>query len=54
MLLLVLDGFLQVADRLRARNLDKEDSAWIIAKNPTVELEYSGHDECRSWLSCEK
>jgi hypothetical protein len=41
MILLVLDGFLQVADRLRTCNLDKEDAAWIIAKNPTVELEYS-------------
>jgi hypothetical protein len=41
MLLLVLDGVLQVADRLRTWNLYRKDATWVMAKNPTVEFEYS-------------
>jgi len=40
MLLLVLDGVLQVADRLRTWNLYRKDAARVMAKNPTVEFEY--------------
>lgn len=36
---LVLDCFFQEADRLRTCNLDRKYAAWVISKNPTVELE---------------
>jgi hypothetical protein len=40
MLLVVLDCLSQVTDRLRISNLDRKDMSWVMAKSPTVELEY--------------
>ena len=51
-MILVLNWLPQVADRLQTCNLDRKDTASVIAKDPTVELKYIGHDECCLWLSC--
>jgi hypothetical protein len=43
-LLLLLDHFLESADSLSTRNLEREDLTIIIALDPTKELERARHD----------
>jgi hypothetical protein len=42
-LLLLLDRLLQVTNRLRLCHFDGKYTPWIIAKDPTTEIEYIRH-----------
>jgi hypothetical protein len=42
-LVLVLDRLLQAIDRLRLCNFDGKYTLWIIADDPTIEMEYIRH-----------
>jgi hypothetical protein len=40
---ILLDRLLQSADRFRLCDLDRKDASWVIAKDPTVEIEHIRH-----------